>query len=189
MTHSPSPTSRLEEAADSVLADRAADGDSRAFAVLVRRYSRLLRSYARRILGTQHSSDDIVQEALLTAWQQLPKLEDRHAVRGWLIRITTRKALDTVRSYRQHDDIDDTDVEAPSAAGPAEVAQAAALSTSLGTALAALPTNQQQVWVLRELGEFSYDEIAVELDLPVSTVRGLLARARRTLINQMDGWR
>ena len=56
-------------------------------------------------------------------------------------------------------------------------------------ALAALPEPQRRAWTLRELGGLGYEEIAEELGLPVSTVRGLLARARRTLVQQLDGWR
>ena len=182
-------TTRLDDASDAVLADRAADGDTRAFAALISRYRRLLRNYAYRIVGSASDSDDAVQDALISAWQQLPALEDRAAVRGWLIRITTRKALDLVRARRTHDDVDDAEVAAPTHAGPESSARTAALSTSLDSALAALPGQQRRVWTLRELGEYSYDEIATELQLPVSTVRGLLARARRTLIQQMDGWR
>ncbi|WP_369827963.1 sigma factor-like helix-turn-helix DNA-binding protein [Cryobacterium sp. M96] len=41
----------------------------------------------------------------------------------------------------------------------------------------------------REFGDYRYSEIAEELDLPLSTVRGLLASARETLIREMEAWR
>lgn len=56
-------------------------------------------------------------------------------------------------------------------------------------ALDRLPETQRRAWTLRELGGLGYDEIAAELDLPVSTVRGALARARARLITELDGWR
>ena len=52
-----------------------------------------------------------------------------------------------------------------------------------------LPEDQRRCWTLRELAECSYGQIAEELDLPVSTVRGLLARARKTLLREMEEWR
>lgn len=60
---------------------------------------------------------------------------------------------------------------------------------ALGAALRELPEAQRECWVLREMGGYSYDEIAAELGVPVSTVRGLLARARGFLITRMEAWR
>lgn len=189
MTVGPPRGSALDRAADDVLADRAADGDTRAFAVLVRRYGRLLRTYATRVLGSDLQSDDVVQDALVVAWQQLGGLEDRAAVRAWLIRITTRKALDALRARRPQSDIDDHDVPAPAGSGPEQRARVASLTEALSRALADLPAEQGRIWAMRELGGYSYDEIAAELDLPASTVRGQLARARSRLLRDMDDWR
>jgi RNA polymerase sigma-70 factor, ECF subfamily len=179
----------LADAPDEVLVDRAVDGDARAFAALVTRYGRLLQRFAVHVLGSTTGSDDVVQEALVTAWQQLDDLHDRTAVRAWLIRIVTRKALSAVRSARVHDDVDDLEPAAPAGLGPEVLAEAGSLSVALAAALDRLPEVQRRSWTLRELGGFSYDEIATELDLPLSTVRGALARARATLISDLDGWR
>lgn len=96
----------LEEADDGLLAARAADGDVRAFEVLMRRYGRLVRVYARRVLGSSADVDDVAQDTFVTAWQQLPKLTDPNLVRGWLLRIASRKAIDLVRSRRYTVDVD-----------------------------------------------------------------------------------
>ena len=183
------PISGLADAPDEVLADRAADGDTRAFAELVTRYGRMLRNYVTHVLSTSAHSDDVVQEALVTAWQQLDDLHDRTAVRAWLIRIVTRKALDQARRSRPAVDIDDVDVAASDASSPELLAEAGSLGAALAAALDRLPEAQRRSWTLRELGGLSYDEIALELGLPVSTVRGALARARATLIGDLEGWR
>lgn len=183
------PFAGLADAPDEVLADRAADGDTRAFAVLVTRYGRLLRNYATRVLNNASSSDDVVQEALVIAWQQLDELQDRSAVRAWLIRIVTRKALDHARRTRPTDDIDDHEVPAAAWSSPEQLAEAGSLGTALAAALDGLPELQRRAWTLRELGGLSYDEIADDLDVPVSTVRGALARARATLVRDLEGWR
>lgn len=179
----------LDRASDELLADRAADGDTRAFAVLARRHGGLMRAYAARVVGPSAQSDDVAQEALITAWQQLPTLQDRAAVRAWLLRITTRKALDAVRAAKPHDDLDGVEVPEPEGRGPEQQVRAASLNEALDRSLRALPGEQGRVWVLRELGGYGYDEIADELGLPVSTVRGMLARARTRLIHDLDGWR
>ena len=55
--------------------------------------------------------------------------------------------------------------------------------------LGELPEDLRVVWVLREVGGHSYDEIAVEVGESAATVRGRLARARKTVLERMEEWR
>lgn len=179
----------LESADDRIIAGRAADGDTAAFAALVRRYTPLMRAYTRRILPGSADVDDVVQDAFITAWDQLPKLDDPGRVKSWLVRITSRKAIDRIRSTRPHSDLSETELPAPDQMAPPRRAEARAGIAALSDAINRLPDAQRECWVLRELGDCSYEEIAQELDLPVSTVRGLLARARKDIIVRMEQWR
>ncbi len=179
----------LESADDRIVAGRAADGDTAAFATLVRRYTPLMRAYARRILPGTADIDDVVQDAFVTAWEQLPKLDDPGRAKAWLMRITSRKAIDRIRASRSHADITEIDVPAPAPESPPRQAEARAGVAALGDALQHLPASQRECWVLRELGGYSYEEIADELDISASTVRGLLARARKDIIVRMEQWR
>ncbi len=178
----------LSDADDASLAGRAADGDVRAFEVLMRRHEPLLTAYSARLLGSYSDTDDVVQEAFITAWQQLPNLENLRAVRSWMLQIATRKSLDRLRARKDHEDIDDQEIPSP-AGGPEAAAEASSLDEALSKALSALPEDQRRCWVLREIGGLGYDEIADQLGLPLSTVRGLLARSRKTLVREMEGWR
>ncbi|GAA2016384.1 RNA polymerase sigma factor [Microbacterium ulmi] len=179
----------LEDADDRIVAGRAADGDVAAFAVLVRRYTPMMRAYTRRMLPGSSDVDDIVQDALVTAWQRLPELAEPAKVKSWLMRIVSRKAVDRIRSTRPQVDIDEIQHPLPIEATPPRIVETRAEVAALGAALRELPDAQRQCWVLRELGGLSYDEIAGELDVPASTVRGLLARARRDIIVRMEEWR
>jgi RNA polymerase sigma-70 factor (ECF subfamily) len=179
----------LEDVGDPALARRAGDGDVCAFAALVRRHEPVVRVYARRILGSAADVDDVAQDTFVTAWQQLPGLPDTSGVRGWLLTIASRKAIDRVRARRDHADIDDHEQPARSEDGPEHSAEASSRQQALGIALSALPAEQRQCWVLKELGGYSYDDIAAEIDQPVSTVRGLLSRARKNMIREMEAWR
>jgi RNA polymerase sigma-70 factor (ECF subfamily) len=60
---------------------------------------------------------------------------------------------------------------------------------ALSDALQELPAPQRECWVLREIGGYTYEEISDELGVPLSTVRGLLARARKDIIVRMEPWR
>lgn len=179
----------LESADDRIVAGRAADGDTAAFAVLVRRYTPMMRAYARRILPGTADVDDVVQEAFITGWEQLPNLEDPARVKGWLMRITSRKAIDRIRAARPHADVVEIEPPAPEQMAPPRRVEAMAGLEALSDALRRLPDAQRECWVLRELGGHTYEEIADELGIPVSTVRGLLARARKDIIVRMEQWR
>lgn len=189
--HQPGQPSRLSSADDRTLAGRAADGDLRAFEVLVRRYGPLMRTYAHRILGSTDETDDVVQEAFITAWQQLHSLTNLSAVRGWLLTIVTHRAIDRVRARarRTHDNIDDYDDLVSARLTPERSAEAGSFAEALSAALSGLSDDQRRCWVLRMVSNYSYEEIGSQLNLPTSTVRGLLARARKTLIRELEVWR
>ncbi|SJM60927.1 putative RNA polymerase sigma factor [Gulosibacter sp. 10] len=149
----------------------------------------MMRAYARRLLAGSAEIDDVVQEAFITAWEQLPNLGDPRRVKSWLMRITSRKAIDRTRSARTYIDIADIDLPAPGRAAPPRQTEARETVAALSEALQQLPAAQRECWTLREIGGYSYEEIADELDLPASTVRGLLARARKDIIVRMEQWR
>jgi len=180
---------RLGDAADGIVAGRAADGDEDAFGVLVRRYGAMMRASAARILGGVDEADDVVQDAFITAWQQLPGLENPAVVKSWLMRIVSHKAIDRIRARRPQTDIADEDPAASESNAPPRIVEARSELEALSEALSSLPEQQRECWTLREVSGYSYEEIAEELGIPVSTVRGLLARARRFLIVRMEAWR
>jgi RNA polymerase sigma-70 factor (ECF subfamily) len=179
----------LEHADDGIVAGRAMDGDIEAFAVLVRRYTPMMRAYTQRMLNASADVDDIVQEAFVTAWQRFGELDEPTKVKSWLMRIVSRKAVDRIRATRPVVDIDTVDRPAPLHASPSAVVEVRAGVAAVGAALRELPDAQRECWVLREIGGYSYEEIAEELDVPVSTARGLLARARKYMIVRMEEWR
>lgn len=179
----------LAGADDAIVAGRAADGDTVAFAVLVRRHTPMMRAYARQVLPGNAEVDDVVQEVWVTAWQRMGELSDPARVRSWLMRITGRTAIDRIRAARVHLDVDDLEPTAPAHTSPARIVEGRSGTAALSAALHELPDAQRACWVLREIGECSYEEIAEELDVSASTVRGLLARARKFLLVRMEEWR
>ncbi|MDI3243345.1 RNA polymerase sigma factor [Arthrobacter sp. AL08] len=179
----------LAEASDGLLARRAGDGDMEAFEGLARRYGTMMRAYARRVLGSTTDVDDVVQEALIQAWNQIDGLRDASAVRPWLLRITGNRALDVLRRRKPHAPIEHFPGLPDPAPGPESSAVTTSGTRALENALAALPEEQRRCWVLRELGGQSYEDIAETLNISQATVRGRLARARTTLAREMEDWR
>ncbi|MBF4561599.1 RNA polymerase sigma factor [Microbacterium sp. VKM Ac-2870] len=173
---------------DGILAARAADGDERAFAVLVRRHSGYLIGFATRLLSSRADADDCVQESLITAWRRLPELREPERVRAWLSTIVARKATDRLRSVRPLTPIEDAEPEAVGLT-PDESAVASSQLDMLRRVLDELPAEQRAVWLLREVSGYGYDEIARELGVSANAVRGRLSRARATIYDRMQEWR
>ncbi|GAA4267359.1 RNA polymerase sigma factor [Frondihabitans peucedani] len=184
---------QLDAASDGLLARRAADGDERAFETLLRRHLSLMTAYATRLTSSRADASDAVQEASIAIWRELPTLTTPDAVRGWMMRIVSRKAFDLMRSRKPVSDVDDEAVVAQlpvtDAQDPARLAASADAMTNLRRALDALPSLQRQAWLLREVGGESYGEIAEHLGITQTAARGQLARARENLTREMEAWR
>lgn len=180
---------RLRSASDGVLAERAADGDTTAFETLVRRYLPLMRASVNRLLRSSADADDVVQETLVLAWRELPKLQDPTVVKSWLMRIAGRQAMTHLRRTARHDTDPLGEVALPTGTQPEQIAVRNAQMTALSVALDTLGGDQRECWLLREYAGLSYDEIAAEMGTSVSTVRGRIARARASIYTQMEGWR
>ncbi|GAA3553255.1 RNA polymerase sigma factor [Microlunatus spumicola] len=182
----------LEEA---TVVGRAQDGDLAAFELIVHRYQGPVFRLAYRMLGDRGEAEDVVQDCLVLVWRKLPSLVDVQAFHRWIYQLATRRCLSVLRtrSRRQTDatDADDLERELPvdEADDPAAAAQYAASLRGLDEMLRRLPDEQRACWVLRELHDLTYPEIAFAMNLPVSTVRGRLARARQNLTKGMGAWR
>lgn len=184
------PTTRA--AADRALVRRAADGDARAFASLVHRTTGLVRTTAMSVLHSRTDADEIVQETFIAAWRHLGDLADGAAIAGWLVTTARRRSYDHLRRLVRRRDVGTgLDGETPVLADdtPDAAAERAALVRAVRWVLATMPSNQRRCWELRHLGGLSYEAIAAELALPVSTVRGQLARSRAALDRQLVAWR
>ncbi len=185
---------------ESTLVGRAQDGDIVSFEALVRAYQGLVFRLAQRMLGDRGDAEDVVQDVFVLVWRRLPTLNDPAVFHGWVYQIATRRCLNVLRTRTRHPypsgvaiDIEvSADPTRPSEPGdddPSAVAVHAAQLAGLDTVLQTLTDEQRACWVLREMHELSYTEIAYATRLPVATVRGRLARARQNLAKGMASWR
>lgn len=180
---------------------RAQDGETEAFAQLVDRYQGRLFRTAYMILGDRQDSEDVVQDTLILAWKRLHLLENPAAFRGWVSQICTRRATDLVRrrARRQTEAYDPEDLQTESTGladgsrrsrvDPAHTTEVNSQLRALAQILATLDSELRVCWVLREIEELSYHEIAQTLSLTEATVRGRIARARTQIIQRMEEWR
>ncbi len=166
-------------------------GDRRAFGGLVDLHGPRMYRFAVRMLGDDHDARDAVQEAFLSAWRDLDSFEGRSSVSTWLLRLTHRRAVDLQRR-RKPTPVDDealVPMLPPQQHDPLQQVLEDELVVALQQALLDLPGQQRAVWLLREVEQMGYDEIAHTLTTTPDSVRGLLHRARATLAERMAPWR
>jgi RNA polymerase sigma-70 factor (TIGR02960 family) len=84
--------------ADADLLGRARDGDGEAFRELTGPYRRELMAHCYRMLASAQDAEDVVQDTMLAAWQNLADFEERASLRTWLYRIATNRSLNALRS-------------------------------------------------------------------------------------------
>ena len=174
---------------DAYLVRRAQEGYLDAYAELVDRYSGLAYRVALRVLGNHHDAEDVAQEALVGAWQQLPNFRAQSTFSTWLYRIVTRRALNRVQRQHPSNSLDVIGDVADACAGPAVRLERNLMKDAITDAIQALPPAQRITVVLHHLEGLSYAEVAAVTDSSVAAVRSHLFRARRTLGVALQQWR
>ncbi|PPB50833.1 RNA polymerase subunit sigma-70 [Arthrobacter pityocampae] len=204
----------LHDLDQATIVARAQNGDVSAFEWLLSAHEGGVFRLALRMLGDRAEAEDIVQETFIAARRSLPDLAAPQSFIPWLYRVATNKCFNLLRSRRRHpahpDAFDDGSVPAGShdafawgeadprhqgdtcgglCQDPALRYEAEAQMRALTGLLQAVPAGPRACWLLRDVHEFSYTEIATIVHLPESTVRGRIARARRILAEGMQSWR
>ena len=174
---------------DAYLVTRAQEGYLDAYEMLVQRHSAMAYRVALRLCGDHHDAQDIAQEALIAAWQNLARFRAESSFSTWLYQIVTRRALNKVTRCRAAELADLPDEVADPATGPAAQAERNLAVDAVTDALAALPFPQRAVVVLHHFEGLSYAEVAEVTRSSVPAVRSHLFRARRTLGTMLEEWR
>ena len=163
------------------LVRRAARGDHEAFDGLVRFASNRLYGIAYRILRDQYLAEDALQQALMSIWNELPKLRDPDRFDAWTYRVIVRSATAEARKAGRGGATtallpDDADVSrAPDDYG------AVADRDALERGFSRITAEQRSVLVLQHYAGLSQAEIADVLGIPLGTAGSRIHYAARAL--------
>ncbi|MXY21871.1 MAG: RNA polymerase sigma factor [Dehalococcoidia bacterium] len=157
---------------------RSQTGDWDAFELLLDRHRSALARTAYLVTRDRESVQDVVQEALIQIWRDLPSYRPFGSFRGWMMKILLNKAR---KHYRKR--VVET-VALETAAGipdndrsPEEAAELEEAARHMRQALECLTENHREVLILRYYSEFTIPEIAKVLGLREGTVKSRLSRA------------
>lgn len=181
-----------KELEDAELVAACLEGDREAFARIVERYQRLLCSLAYASCGNLSESEDLAQEALVTAWKQLASLREPEKLKSWLCGIM-RHAIS--RSYRSAGRNPVHRAYELSGKELAEDASGCVASETmqreeeqlLWQAVGRIPHEYREPLVLFYREERSVRAVAAALDLSEAAVKQRLTRGRRMLRERMLG--
>jgi RNA polymerase sigma-70 factor (ECF subfamily) len=193
------PSGAVAAVTDEVLVERARAKDEAAFEELVGRYDDKLYRLAMRFVRNETDAQEILQDAFLSAWRNLPAFEGRAQFGSWMYRVTVNAALMLLRSRNRHPEVTVDDVE-PTALNNAVAESGQALRGGADWSLRAdeqlqsqemrkyiqdsvdhLPDGLRSVFLLRDVEELSTEDTAEMLGLSVPAVKTRLHRARLAL--------
>jgi RNA polymerase sigma-70 factor, ECF subfamily len=157
------------------LVERARGGDHDAFAELARAAVVRLDQAARLILRDPELARDAVQEGLIRAWRDLPKLRDPDRFDAWLHRLTVNSCLDQARRRRRRvSEVELTPIHAPFTS---DTTRAHADRDEVDRVLRQLDERGRAIVVLHYYVGMPLTEVAATLAIPIGTVKSRLHRA------------
>ncbi|MGH9363684.1 MAG: RNA polymerase sigma factor [Thermoanaerobaculia bacterium] len=182
---------RLRDLPDEELVALSQQGDGAAFGEFVSRHTAAVHRWMARAVGEQ-DADDMTQEVFLKAYRGLARFRAEAPPRAWLASIADNAVKNRYRARGRFRRIFAGSADSPrgleppaAGADPEEQATAGELRHFIAEALKLLPVEFRMPVVLRDLEQWSYEEISVSLALPVGTVKSRIARGRgqlRTLL-------
>jgi RNA polymerase sigma-70 factor, ECF subfamily len=176
---------------DEELMLRVQDGDTDCFDVLVERYKVRLFNYLFRLTGNRDEAEEFAQEAFVKAYIHAEKYKTIAKFSTWLYTIATNLVRNRIRSKSRAPQIvslwsrvfgdgdEERVIDIPDTQRtPDETINDTELSEIIGAAIQRIPEKYRTSFVLREINEMSYEEIAAVTGLKLGTVRSRINRAR-----------
>ncbi|MEM6343298.1 MAG: sigma-70 family RNA polymerase sigma factor [Bacteroidota bacterium] len=179
---------------DRELVAAAQRGEQPAFETLLKKYRKSVYYMLLKMVKNADDAEDLTQEAFAKAFNSINKFDSKYAFSTWLFRIATNNCIDFIRKKRVQTISIDQSVEGDDGSNmtfdvkdddldPNDTMLKKQRAKYLTMAIDRLPEKYRVLVELRYFKEFSYDEVAKELDIPLGTVKAQLFRARE-LLNQ-----
>ncbi len=172
-------------------------GDQNAYAELMQRYKESIYYMLLKMVNNPDDAEDLTIEAFGKAFNRLEQYHPSFAFSTWMFKIASNNCIDFIRRERKKKTMSiDTgltnedgenvtyDIESEGLDPEEELMREQKVKT-MRLVVEKLKPRYKQLVLLRYFKEYSYEEIAVELNLPLGTVKAQLFRAREFLANMM----
>ena len=176
---------------DSVLIEKARNGNKGAFSILVNKYYPRVYATLFSFTKSKEDSEDLSQQTFIKVWQQLDSFRGDSAFFTWVYRIAINLAKNFVASSGYKKQKINTSIEQAeidiSSFGDIESAVIHTQSLKeIKNFINTMPESLKTAFTLREVEGKSYEDISVITDTPIGTVRSRIFRARESIIDFMQ---
>jgi RNA polymerase sigma-70 factor (ECF subfamily) len=179
------------------LVESALQGDEKAFAKLMSRYKDAIYFMLLKMVNNKNDAEDLTIEAFGKAFKNLHQYSPNYAFSTWLFKIASNNCIDFLRKRRgvlvpiENNNQENTDNEPPiklksGDPDPEEKMIRIQKAILLRKIVRTLKPRYRNLVELRYFREYSYEEIAKELNLPLGTVKAQLFRAREMLFKMIE---
>ena len=167
---------------DRTLAERVIGGDAVAFEFLFNRYKEAIRRLFVQRLGSDRDADDLLQETFIKVYIHIHRYSPEFTFGQWVYTIARNTFIDFVRRRQDDLSIDERFSSPPSTTPtPEESVISMQQRTQIEHYLERLAPRYRTLIVMRFFDEYSYEEIAAKLTLPLGTVKTQIHRAREQM--------
>lgn len=175
---------------DQVLMHRYARGDAAAFESLYRRHEMRTWRYIERNVGNRATAEELMQEVWFAVAREAPRYRPAARFTTWLFTIARNRIIDWARTQRPQTSLESLGYETGAVAvqlsadpncGPLAAAAASEQSSALAHALAQLPAEQRDAFLMHVEAELSVEEIAAIAGVSFETAKSRLRYARTKL--------
>lgn len=167
--------------ADAGLVAGVIDGDEESLESIYRKYGGAVKLVARKVLRDDALAEDVVQDVFVSFWKSPENFDsERGSLRGYLLTIAHRRAVDVVRSEEARNRREDASPPGESIDLEHEV-WVRSQSEMVRRAVAGLGDDERKAISLAYFGGLSYVEVAKELDQPEGTVKSRIRTGMRKL--------
>ena len=176
----------MQHLSDEQLVVLVLQGQSEAFAILVERYQKQIFALAYRLGGDYDEARDMAQEAFVRIYQELSRFDSSRRFFPWMYRVAHNTCVNILHKRPKEttplEAVYDLAASDTSDEGsPVACYEQLELGDAINGALQSLPEKYRFPLILKYLEGMSYQEIAEQLDLPVSTIETRLFRGRAML--------
>jgi len=181
---------------DFLLVEAALKGEEKAFAKLMSRYKDAIYFMLLKMVNNKNDAEDLTIEAFGKAFKNLHQYSPNYAFSTWLFKIATNNCIDFLRKRRGvyvsiENNLENGENEAPiklrsTEPNPEEKLIRIQKAILMRKIVHRLKPRYRILVELRYFREFSYEEIAKELNLPLGTVKAQLFRAREMLFKMIE---
>lgn len=177
---------------------RVLNGDNSGFAILQKKYNRIITSLIRRMIHNEEDVQDLTQDTFIKAYNALKSFQFGYSFSSWIYKIASNTCIDFLRKKRltevslsqksNSDEEYEIEIEDKSYLPDMKVMTEEKIK-ALRDAIENLPDNYREIIKLRHEIEMDYADIAEKMNLPLGTVKAHLFRARKQLFEQLKKYR